>query len=294
VKIPGVSDAFKDEENKLTVSLNKTMHEKHCKFLSSMSIKLLYHRSSNEILYAIDFCKSIYDKDPFSSETASVFALALDEKQLTHNDKFPNGKLYEYFAALAYMFTEKNPSKKGACNDIELSSDNFFYFTLLSENAGHSAIKSAMEEYVKFTFSDKINEINLMHNLTILGYKLDETYNFELQHDEKVKQMNEMVIANCPYFPTYLEAFGQEIARLERKSLALKAATERQKDLVPLRKLTIEKYQAKKWTSTRQASIAIYRDDIKEMAGKKLSEDRGQQTVYGWLLDHVKEGKKQP
>lgn len=72
---------------------------------------------------------------------------------------------------------------------------------------------------------------------------------------------------------------------------ALNAAHEKNKKFIPLQNLSRELYLEKKWKSPRAASKAIFPKIYEhgKVVGVVLSEDSGEETVYGWLLKFEKE-----
>lgn len=237
----------------------------HLASIALRARRLLSYRSREQIITAANNIDWIivdyFSKDitlPDTEITSEVTALkeAISSYALDDDTDIPNAKEREYFAVLALWRIE----------------DSLEWIELKHQHSLSLAGDAALDAMDAVCYAEYLEIVDL-----ISSHFQSSTSRFEeelrLSVDKEVEEKTKQKIS------------------LNSKKNAIK----RHADSTELKRIAVDLFLAKTWPSTRQAAKKIYPQlvlESKEM-DFTFSAERGEQTVYEWLLEASKGMRKQ-
>ena len=225
----------------------------------------------------------------FSSQDNTSELTALKEciggYSLDDDADFPKGCEFEYFAALAWWLVGESlkalPSKRR---------DDFS--TLSTGRQATIEIKEVIDKFLE-SVSPGISLARAgqraLEAMDVICYA-EHLHAIEEQTEELAKLRIDLHQAS-----SNTDTIAEENLKKKVSLAASKAAIKRHEKSAELKNMAITLYLTKPWPSVRQASKNIYPKLVEpgKIIGFVFSTDRGEQTVYEWLLKASKGVRKQ-
>jgi hypothetical protein len=219
-----------------------------------------------------------------SDNTSELTALreCIEGYSLDDDVDFPNAREFEYFAVLAWWLVGESlmalPSKRR---------DDFS--TLSTEQKARIEFKEAIDKFVSPDTLIVSAGKEALEAMNAICYA-EHLYAIAEQAEDLAKLRIELHQASSNTDMIVEDKLKQKVSLAAKKS-----AIKRHRKSKKLKEIAVTLYMTKTWPSVRQASKNIYPQLLE--TGRKIgfvfSPERGEQTVYEWLLKASKEMRKQ-
>ncbi len=222
-----------------------------------------------------------------ASNTSELTALTECIKGYSLDDDvdFPNGCEFEYFAALALRLVGKTimelPSKRR---------DNFSKLSTAQQNM--IEFKVSLDKFTESISPGVAVAMAGEHALDAMGavYYAEHLRTIEEQNEKLMELQIELHQTS-----QNIDTIAEEKLKKKISLAASNAAIKRHAKSAKLKNRAVELYLTKTWPSVRQASKNIFPQlvELGDEIDFVFSPERGEQTVYEWLLAANKEIRKQ-